>query len=47
LRALFLVGNRDDIEAIRPFLMPNEETPAQVTEQARLTLEHIREKGGL
>jgi HEAT repeats len=43
LRALYLVGGRDDIETIRPFLMPNEDTPAQVTEQARLTIEHIRE----
>lgn len=46
LRALYLVGSRDDLEAIRPFLMPNEDTPAQVTEQARLTMEHIRGKSG-
>lgn len=47
LRALYLVGSPDDIEAIRPFLTANEDTPAQVTEQARLTIEHIRGKTGL
>ncbi len=43
LRALYLVGSRDDIESIRPFLAPNEDTPAKVTEQAQLTIEHLRE----
>jgi hypothetical protein len=47
LRALYLVGSRDDLEAIRPFLTPNEELPSQVNEQARLTMEHIRGKGDL
>jgi hypothetical protein len=41
LRALYLVGKRDDVETIRPFLMPNEETPTQVVQQARLTIEHL------
>jgi HEAT repeats len=45
LRALYLVGSRDDIETIRPFLMPRQDTPSQVTEQARLTIEHLRERG--
>lgn len=46
LRALYLVGSRDDVETIRPFLLPNEDRPAQVTEQARLTIEHLQGKSG-
>lgn len=46
LRALYLVGIRDDVETIRPYLMPNEETPAQVLEQARLTIEHLQGENG-
>jgi hypothetical protein len=46
LRGLYLVGNRDDVETIRPFLMPNEDTPTQVSDQARLTIEHIRGASG-
>jgi hypothetical protein len=44
LRALYLVGSREDVETIRPFLLPNEDRPAQVTEQARLTLDHLEGK---
>ena len=46
LRALYLVGIRDDVETIRPFLLPNEDRPAQVTEQARLTIDRIQGKSG-
>jgi hypothetical protein len=46
LRGLFLVGKRDDIDTIRPFLLPNENIPPQVTQQARLTIDHISGAGG-
>lgn len=41
LRALYLVGTREDVETIRPFLRPTENIPAQVNQQARLTIEHL------
>jgi len=41
LRGLYLVGARGDIEIIRPFLMPTENNPAHVAEQARLTIEKL------
>jgi hypothetical protein len=46
LRALYLVGIPGDIDTIRPFLLPNEDRPAQLTEQARLTIERIEGKNG-
>lgn len=41
LRGLYLVGTREDIDAIRPFLMPTEDNPAHVAEQARLTIDKL------
>ncbi|MEX2299350.1 MAG: HEAT repeat domain-containing protein [Bryobacterales bacterium] len=46
LRGLYLVGVRDDIETIRPFLMPSENNPAHVAEQARLTIEKLSGNSG-
>jgi hypothetical protein len=42
LRALYLVGMPQDVEDVRPFLRPSEEMPPQVNEQARLTVERLR-----
>ena len=44
LRALYLVGTPEDIEDIRRFFRPNENLPAHVAEQARLTAEQIRKR---
>ncbi len=44
LRALYLVGTPEDIEDIRRFFRPNENLPAYVAEQARLTAERIRKR---
>jgi hypothetical protein len=41
LRGLYLVGIRDDAEVVRPFLMPSENVPNHVAEQARLTIEKL------
>jgi hypothetical protein len=41
LRGLYLVGVREDAETIRPFLVPNENNPNHVAEQARLTIEKL------
>ena len=42
LRALYLVGKREDVESIRPFRQPTENFPEKVSQQARLTIEMIR-----
>ena len=42
LRALYLVGKREDMESIRPFRQPTENFPEKVSQQARLTIEMIR-----
>ena len=44
LRALYLVGKPEDVESIRPFLRPAENFPEKVAQQARLTVEMIRER---
>lgn len=41
LRGLYLVGTREDIDTIRPFLMPSDDNPNHVAEQARLTIEKL------
>ena len=44
LLGLYLVGVPEDIDLIRPFQRPREGLPAQVAQQATLTLESIRER---
>ena len=44
LRALYLVGKPGDVESIRPFLQPTENFPESVAQQARLTVEMIRQR---
>ena len=44
LRALYLVGTQEDIEDVRRFFRPNENLPARVAQQARLTAEQIRQR---
>jgi hypothetical protein len=44
LRALVLVGQEEDLELVRPFLRPSDDTPARLAEQARLTIDEIRNK---
>jgi HEAT repeats len=44
LRALVLVGEEEDVELVRPFLRPSEDAPARLAEQARLTIDEIRNK---
>ena len=44
LRALYLVGKPEDVESIRPFLLPTENFPEKVAQQARLTVEMIRKR---
>jgi HEAT repeat protein len=43
LRALYLVGTPEDLEAVRPFLRAGEDFPPEVAQQARLTSERIRQ----
>ena len=42
LLGLYLVGTPEDVDLIRPFQRPQEGLPAQVAQQAVLTLERIR-----
>jgi multidrug efflux pump subunit AcrA (membrane-fusion protein) len=44
LRALVLVGQEEDLELVRPFLRPSEDAPARLAEQAKLTIDEIRNK---
>jgi len=46
LRALYLVGQPDDIPAIASFLRTTSDLPPNVAEQARLTLGEIRKRAG-
>ena len=42
LRALYLIGAPDDLDAIAPYAKGGENSPPQIAEQARLTMEAIR-----
>lgn len=45
LRALFLVGTKDDLPQIERFLKPQEDMPAKIQQQAQLTADAIRRRG--
>ena len=47
LRALFLVGTREDLDDVRRFLTPRDDMPSQIHEQARLTVDEIRNRSQL
>ena len=44
LAGLYLVGTSDDIELVQPYQRPRDGLSVQVAQQARLTLEKIRER---
>ena len=44
LRGLYLIGTEQDIEAVRRFSRPRENTSAAIAEQARLSAQAIRER---
>jgi len=46
LRALYLIGQPEDIPAIESFLRNSPDLPPNVAEQARLTLAEIRKRAG-
>lgn len=45
LRALYLVGSKDDLPQIERFLKPQEDMPARIQQQAQLTVDAIRRRG--
>lgn len=45
LRAYYLVGDKDDLPEIEPFLKPSEDMPERIQQQARLTVDAIRRRG--
>jgi len=45
LRALYLVGTKDDLPQIERFLKPQDDMPAKIQQQAQLTAEAIRRRG--
>ncbi|HEV2341680.1 MAG TPA: biotin/lipoyl-containing protein [Candidatus Acidoferrales bacterium] len=44
LRALYLIGEPSDLEAIAPYAQGREDSPPQIVQQARLTMEEIRSR---
>jgi len=44
LRAFYMIGSSEDAESIRSFARPREGFPIRVAEQARLTLEKLRQE---
>ena len=46
LRALYLIGTPDDLDAIAPYVRGGEDLPPQIAQQARLTMEAIRGRSG-
>ncbi len=45
LRALYLVGEKEDLPQIERFLKPQDDMPARIQQQARLTADAIRRRG--
>jgi hypothetical protein len=45
LRALYLVGSKDDLPQVERFIQPQEDMPARIQQQARLTADAIRRRG--
>lgn len=46
LRALYLIGDSNDLGAISPYVWGGEDSPRQISQQARLTMEAIRSRSG-
>jgi biotin carboxyl carrier protein len=46
LRALFIVGTEEDLDDVRVFMRPREGMPEYIAQQARLTADEIRGRGG-
>ncbi len=44
LRGLYLVGKPEDLDAIRPYLRPRDDMSIEVSNQARLTADQIRDR---
>ncbi|HEV2298773.1 MAG TPA: hypothetical protein VGR72_09680 [Candidatus Acidoferrales bacterium] len=44
LRALYLIGDAADLDAIAPYARGGEDSPPQIAQQARLTMEEIRSR---